>query len=422
MPEITFVFGPNDSFFFDCPKTWKFYGIPQSLRQLFNSSMSSNWRIAQPYCVALAPAPKSFKFSEPLWYTGCKTLNGSDKLCYTEKSFETTYPELVRWMKTLANAPRSCFVTFGPNLSYFACAADQGSIWDGIPPELEDTLRKVVDMPVFLCLGKHNAWLVLYPNGIIAWKFHGQYAALDKILKETPPLTIAYAAISPYHKEHYFIGFRDRSIKYNFKGAPKEWMNLMTEVFQSWASEPIATGMPQQPQQFSQLNSQPPPRYHAEQQYTQGQAWSQPQQYFQQAHHPYQHVQLQPLYQQYNSPAQYSANLAGHHVGPAMPSPAPSYHSPVPQYVMPSPAPSYHSPALHHSTPNTPYGYGHGAPLAAAVEMPPPAELPGDTILPIPASVPAQAQPREVSSSSMALLARDLWSADSMTEEEKTSV
>jgi hypothetical protein len=25
MPEITFVFGPSDSFFFDCPKAWKLY-------------------------------------------------------------------------------------------------------------------------------------------------------------------------------------------------------------------------------------------------------------------------------------------------------------------------------------------------------------------------------------------------------------
>jgi hypothetical protein len=28
MPEITFVFGPSDSFFFDCPKAWKLYAAP----------------------------------------------------------------------------------------------------------------------------------------------------------------------------------------------------------------------------------------------------------------------------------------------------------------------------------------------------------------------------------------------------------
>lgn len=57
------------------------HGIPQTLRQLFNSSMAPQWRIAQPYCVALAPGVKSFKNSEPLWYAGCKTLTGEDKLC-----------------------------------------------------------------------------------------------------------------------------------------------------------------------------------------------------------------------------------------------------------------------------------------------------------------------------------------------------
>jgi hypothetical protein len=61
--------------------TARSHGIPHSLRQLFNSSMAPAWRIAQPYCVALAPGAKSFKSSEPLWYAGCKTLSGEDKLC-----------------------------------------------------------------------------------------------------------------------------------------------------------------------------------------------------------------------------------------------------------------------------------------------------------------------------------------------------
>jgi hypothetical protein len=43
--------------------------------------MQPTWRIAQPYCVALAPGVKSFKASEPLWYAGCRTLSGEDKLC-----------------------------------------------------------------------------------------------------------------------------------------------------------------------------------------------------------------------------------------------------------------------------------------------------------------------------------------------------
>lgn len=167
------------------------HGIPQSLRQLFNSQMTDTWRIAQPYCVALAPSAKSFKNTEPLWYAGCKTLSGEDKLYYTQGSFETTYVDLTRWLKGLTNAPRSCFLTFGPNQSYFACAASQGSIWGGIPSELEDKVRKSYDTPLCVGLGKHNAWVVLYPDGYLVWKFYGHYSALDKILKDATPGSVA---------------------------------------------------------------------------------------------------------------------------------------------------------------------------------------------------------------------------------------
>jgi hypothetical protein len=52
--------------------------IPHTLRQLFSSSMSPAWRVASPYCLALAP---QVNFPEPVWYVGCKTLDGEDKLC-----------------------------------------------------------------------------------------------------------------------------------------------------------------------------------------------------------------------------------------------------------------------------------------------------------------------------------------------------
>lgn len=40
--------------------------------------MAPAWRIAQPYCVALAP---DINGSGPLWYIGCKVMTGEDKLC-----------------------------------------------------------------------------------------------------------------------------------------------------------------------------------------------------------------------------------------------------------------------------------------------------------------------------------------------------
>lgn len=54
------------------------HGIPQTLRQLFNSSMSPAWRIAQPFCLALGPQVNS---PEPIWYVGCKVCDGQEKIC-----------------------------------------------------------------------------------------------------------------------------------------------------------------------------------------------------------------------------------------------------------------------------------------------------------------------------------------------------
>jgi hypothetical protein len=110
---------------------------------------------------------------------------------YSQTHFETNYAELVRWTKTMPHAPRSCFVTFGQNLSYFACATGYGSVWAGIPSELEDKLRKTFDTPSCVALGSKNAWAVIYPDGFIAWKFYGHYSALDKILKEAVPRSVA---------------------------------------------------------------------------------------------------------------------------------------------------------------------------------------------------------------------------------------
>jgi len=361
MPEITFIFGPNDSFFFDCPKTWKFHGIPGTLRQLFNSSMAPAWRIAQPYCVALAPAPKSFKSAEPLWYIGCKTLSGEDKLFYSQTHFEACYADLAKWTKSMPNAPRLSFVTFGPNLSYFACAPGHGSIWAGIPSELEDKVRKnSSDTPSCVGLGKHNAWVVVYPSGHMSWNMQGHYTGLEQILKETTAGAVEYVAISPYHKEHYFIAFRDKSIKYNFKGAPKEWMELMTEVFNAWAAERIEKQSLQMAQPYAQQN------LFMQQQIAQ-QPHAQPLGYPPQGY-PQQYQQYQAAYN-YPVPAHSPAQQPAHPVhSPGLP---PGYTSPV------------HTPA----TPISPYG-GYIVPNGGAVEMP--AEMPGATLMAAATPVPVR--------------------------------
>jgi len=117
---------------------------------------------------------------------------------YSQTYFEITYPDLCRWTKTLPDASRNCFVTFGLSLSYFACAPGHGSIWAGIPSELEDKVRKSLDTPCCVSLGAYNAWFVLWPDGNCTWKFNGHYNALDRILNEAVPrsvaVSIAYAS------------------------------------------------------------------------------------------------------------------------------------------------------------------------------------------------------------------------------------
>jgi hypothetical protein len=166
-------------------------------------------------------------------------------------------------------------------------------------------------------------------------------------------------------------------------------MALMTDVFNSWAGEPLEKqplplGQPDPAQQ----------RYYVQQQYPQGQAWQQlpPQQ-------PYQQVQVA---YNYNSPAELPAQLATNYTTPAIPSPAISYTSPVPQNAMP------HAPL------------GYGPPQGGAVEML--AELPGETLVAAPVPVPQAPMSTDVSSLSFTILARDLWGADSQSEEEKVSL
>ncbi|KAF1951776.1 hypothetical protein CC80DRAFT_495916 [Byssothecium circinans] len=234
MPEITFIFGPHDSFFFDCPKTWKFHNVPQTLRQLFNSSMSPAWRVTQPFCLGLAPQNNT---PEAVWYIGCKVGSGEDKIFYSQDFFDQHYPDLSRWTKAVPNAPRSCFVTFGTGHSYFASAPGRGSVWAGIPSELSDKIQKAYDTPCCVALGSHNAWFVMWPDGYYSWKFHGCYSDLDKILADAEPRSVSYLALSPYNQQRYFVAFRDRTIKYNFTGAPPEWMQQMQEVFSMWQAE-----------------------------------------------------------------------------------------------------------------------------------------------------------------------------------------
>lgn len=116
--------------------------------------------------------------------------------------------DLCQWTKTLPNASRICFVTFGLNMNYFACAPGHGSIWAGIPSELEDKVRKSFDTPCCVSLGAHNAWFILWPNGNCAWNFNGYYDALNRILNEAMPQSVTVSS-SQIHLET--VGTKDNS-------------------------------------------------------------------------------------------------------------------------------------------------------------------------------------------------------------------
>ena len=184
----------------------------------------------------------------------------------------------------------------------------------------------------------------------------------SKTVKLTTP---QYVAISPYNKHHYFVAFQNRSIRYDFTGAPAEWMRLMTEVFDAWAAERL-----QKPQQqFLPPNTTPYPQA--------------------QLHQPLQPQQQAAYYYNNNNNNSNNDNnsfiaelpLASTQVVPMSPPLTPS-----------TPSMGYPSPALQNVLPCHPYA--SQTPLQGAIELP--AELPGNMTL-VPPPVPARAASTEVS-------------------------
>jgi hypothetical protein len=167
-----------------------------------------------------------------------------------------------------------------------------------------------------------------------------------------------YLAISPYNKEHYFVAFRDRSIQYNFTGAPPEWMRLMREVFDAWTAERT---QPQQP-----LTPTPNALY----------------------------SQVQ-AYQQQPASCYYSNTTVESPCSPTTPLAPPTPVTPN------TPLSEHASLGLPNSQRNSMYAHKQSSayvqPPIAAIELP--VELPGDTLLAAPAPVPVTSAPSEVSCS-----------------------
>lgn len=173
-------------------------------------------------------------------------------------------------------------------------------------------------------------------------------------------------------------------------------MTLMTEVFDAWAADrlqkqPLPFAQPFPPQnQYIQQPQQP---------YAQAQPYQQP--------YPNQYQQVTVAY---NYPQQYQE----------LPAQVPTHPMPSPGLPSPGLPPGYSSPvAPPHAMPVNTYG-GYTQPQGGAVQTP--VELPAETLMAPTTPVPIRSVSTDVSSSSFALLARDLWGADTKIEKEEVSV
>ncbi|KAH7119816.1 hypothetical protein B0J11DRAFT_582319 [Dendryphion nanum] len=216
--------------------------------------MSAEWHIAQPFCLALGPQHNS---PEPIWYCGAKVVNGEEKIMYSQQHFESNYPELSRWGRTIPSGARNCRVTFGSApFSFFACAPGHGSVWAAVSSELTDKVQKAFETPSCVALGVGEAWYVAWPHGSSAWNFHGAYGELNQILNDAAPRLVTHLAISPYNSQHYFVVFNDNTVRYNFAGVP-EWQAPVNEVMQMWHAD-LMQRQSMQPQ-FLAVQPPPPP-------------------------------------------------------------------------------------------------------------------------------------------------------------------
>lgn len=258
MSELTFVFGPNNSFFFDSPKAWKFHNLPHTLRQLFQSYMQPEWHIAQPFCLALGPQHNS---PEPIWYLGAKVVSGEEKILFSQQFFDINYPELSRWSKSIPNGSRFCRVTFGAApFSFFACAPGHGSVWAAVPSELTDKVQKAFETPSCVALGYGDSWFVSWPHGSSAWNFRGAYIELEQILSDAAPRLVTHLALSPYNPQHYFVVFNDNTVRYNFAGVP-EWQGPVNDVMRMWHEDLMQRPTYQQP--YPVMNAPPPQQWNS---------------------------------------------------------------------------------------------------------------------------------------------------------------
>ena len=355
--------------------------------------MGPAWRIIQPYNVALAPQINS---PEPLWYVGCKVMSGEDKICESVFSLVVPAGATKDWKLTihssLADLLRSQLCR-SLEMDKIDSQCSHGVLCHLWPEQLlrkrswarlhlgRHTVRARRQSPQSIrysvlrvarrqqCVVRAVARRLLFVE--VLWQLQcirqdtdSCYTSIricEYIMVPCMRRRVnvdKYLAISPYNKEHYFVAFRDRSIQYNFTGAPSEWMRLMKEVFDAWTAERT------QPQQPLTPPSTAP------------------------------YAQMQP-YQQQPASYCYSNSTAGSPYSPATPLAPPTPVTPN------TPLSGHAGPNLPNSQRNSMYAHkqspAYVQPPIAAIELP--VELPGDTLLAPPAPPSVKSVPSEVSCS-----------------------
>ena len=71
--KLQFVFGPNESFFFDSPKVWKWMNLPSGLEERFRQDVYQEQAIKQPYEIALG--------TRGSWIVAFTAISGYNESC-----------------------------------------------------------------------------------------------------------------------------------------------------------------------------------------------------------------------------------------------------------------------------------------------------------------------------------------------------
>lgn len=200
MPYWCAAFGPENSYFFNSPRKWSMYGLPDRINSLFTTEPKAQ----QVHEIALGP-------------------NGSYAIIFTDatgiKVRHSGLPQAVeQWLLNHSgrsiNSARDLStmqIALGPNGSYFAFDRN-GSVWGGLPPALDAAVNvrrdsngcfKPGQYPYLVSLGAAGTYAMVTVGGHGTWYFGGQKPQLDQYLSNLDSLM---HVVGPVCSEFVYVG------------------------------------------------------------------------------------------------------------------------------------------------------------------------------------------------------------------------